>query len=91
MNWFWINIPLMAVFFLAMTGIPLWLVFKHPDGRQVAPAQPGRAQPGRAQPDSLAVRYAAGRADTAPLRQIDVAAVSGDAELGRSQLAEARR
>lgn len=31
MNWFWLNVPLMAVFFLAMTGVPLWLVFKHPD------------------------------------------------------------
>ena len=30
-NWFWLDIPLMAVFFLTMTGIPLWLVFKHPD------------------------------------------------------------
>jgi len=31
MNWFWINVPLMAVFFLAIAGIPLWLVFKYPD------------------------------------------------------------
>jgi hypothetical protein len=30
-NWLWLNVPLMAVFFLAMAGIPLWLVFKHPD------------------------------------------------------------
>ncbi len=31
MNWLWLNIPLMAVFFLARTAIPLWLVRKHPD------------------------------------------------------------
>ena len=30
-NWFWLNIPLMAVFFLATAGIPLWLVLKRPD------------------------------------------------------------
>ncbi len=42
MNWLWINIPLMAVFFLAVTGIPLWLVFKHPDRR---PAQQGQVLP----------------------------------------------
>ena len=34
MNWFWLNIPLMAAFFLTMTGIPLWIVFKHPDRRR---------------------------------------------------------
>ena len=31
MNWLWLNVPLMAVFFLAMAGVPLWLVFRHPD------------------------------------------------------------
>jgi len=31
MNWFWMNIPLMAVFFAAWTGIPLWLSLRHPD------------------------------------------------------------
>jgi hypothetical protein len=38
-NWLWLNIPLMAVFFLAMTGVPLWLVFKHPDRRAVLAQQ----------------------------------------------------
>jgi hypothetical protein len=33
MNWLWLNVPLMTVFFVAMTSIPLWLVFKHPDRR----------------------------------------------------------
>ena len=30
-SWFWLNVPLMAVFFLATAGIPLWLVLKRPD------------------------------------------------------------
>lgn len=57
MSWLWLNIPLMAVFFLAMTGIPLWLVFKRPDtgpdgaqdaGRQVtASSAPGSRRDAR--------------------------------------------
>jgi hypothetical protein len=31
MNWLWMNVPLMAVFFVAWTGIPLWLSLRHPD------------------------------------------------------------
>jgi hypothetical protein len=31
MNWFWMNMPLAALFFAAWTGIPLWLVIKRPD------------------------------------------------------------
>jgi hypothetical protein len=31
MIWFWLNMPLAAVFFAAWVGIPLWLVFKHRD------------------------------------------------------------
>ncbi len=31
MNWFWINMPLAAMFFIAMTAIPLWLSFRRPD------------------------------------------------------------
>jgi hypothetical protein len=49
-NWLWINIPLMAVFFLATAGVPLWLVFRHPDRRP--------AQESQAPPDSVAARYA---------------------------------
>ncbi|MGO9163538.1 MAG: hypothetical protein ACLP7J_23100 [Streptosporangiaceae bacterium] len=33
MSWFWMNISLGAVFFLAMTLIPLWMVIRHPDAR----------------------------------------------------------
>ena len=31
MSWPWLNIPLMAVFFAAWTGIPIWLSIRHPD------------------------------------------------------------
>jgi len=31
MNWMWLNIPLMAVVFLAVAGIPLWLVLRRPE------------------------------------------------------------
>jgi hypothetical protein len=53
-NWFWLNIPLASVIFLAVAGIPLWMVIKHPDtrpgsgtGRQPArqPAGYGVASP----------------------------------------------
>jgi hypothetical protein len=53
-NWFWLNVPLMAVFFLAITGIPLWLVFKHPDTGpvpvRVRVASPPPAEPARSAP-----------------------------------------
>jgi hypothetical protein len=31
MNWFWMNVPAMVVFFAAITGIPLWLSVRHCD------------------------------------------------------------
>jgi hypothetical protein len=34
MNWLWLNIPLGSLIFLAVAGIPMWLVLKHPDARQ---------------------------------------------------------
>jgi hypothetical protein len=43
-NWLWLNISLMAVFFLAMMGIPLWLVFKHPDTGPAAARAAARRQ-----------------------------------------------
>jgi hypothetical protein len=42
MSWFWLNMPLAAVFFAATTGIPLWLVLRHPDT-----GPPGRLAPAR--------------------------------------------
>jgi hypothetical protein len=36
-TWFWLNIPLCAVIFSAMVGIPMWMVIKRPDtGHEVA-------------------------------------------------------
>jgi hypothetical protein len=47
-NWLWLNIPLMAAFFIAMTGVPLWLVLKHPDhGPAAGKAESGQARPRR--------------------------------------------
>jgi hypothetical protein len=43
MNWFWLNIPFGVVFFLAVAGIPLWMVIRHPDHR---PAPTGAAGKG---------------------------------------------
>ena len=40
--WFWLNIPIAAVLFAAMAGIPLWLVIKHPDTGQETKAAPAR-------------------------------------------------
>lgn len=39
MTWFWLNIPLAALFFLAWTLIPLWMVVKHPDTGPGIPAR----------------------------------------------------
>jgi hypothetical protein len=38
MTWFWMNVPLASLFFLAWTLVPLWLVFKHPDTGPGIPA-----------------------------------------------------
>jgi hypothetical protein len=50
MNWFWMNIPAALVCVGLWSGIPMWLVLKHPDrgptslaparARQAAPAEP---------------------------------------------------
>jgi hypothetical protein len=40
MNWFWMNVPLMAVFLGLFAGVPLWLVVRHPDVAPTAPAMP---------------------------------------------------
>jgi hypothetical protein len=41
-NWLWLNIPLAALIFLAVTGIPLWLVVRHPDAGPAWPEAPAR-------------------------------------------------
>jgi hypothetical protein len=43
MNWILLDVPLCAVFFLAIAGIPLWLVIRHPDA---GPADSGAAADG---------------------------------------------
>lgn len=42
MNWLWLNVPLGSLIFLAVAGIPMWLVIKRPDTR-LDPASPRRA------------------------------------------------
>jgi hypothetical protein len=54
-SWFWINVPLMAVFFLATAGIPLWLVLRRPDWsggnkRPSAAAEAGIRRPEKTHP-----------------------------------------
>jgi hypothetical protein len=35
-TYLWLNVPLMALIFAAMCGIPLWMVIKRPDtGREI--------------------------------------------------------
>jgi hypothetical protein len=57
-TWLWIDIPLCVLLFLAVCGIPLWMVIKHPDtgpngdgngGRHNGLARPpaGSPQPAR--------------------------------------------
>jgi hypothetical protein len=36
MAWLWLNIPLCALIFGAVSGIPVWLVIKHPDTAPLA-------------------------------------------------------
>ncbi len=42
MNWLWLNIPMGVLAFLAIAGIPMWLVLRHPDER---PGQAATARP----------------------------------------------
>jgi len=43
-SWAWLNFPLAALFFLAMTAIPLWLVVKRPDNGPSFAAVPADAR-----------------------------------------------
>jgi hypothetical protein len=48
MNWFWMNVPLALTFWAVWTGVPLWLVFRHPDSgpaSQRTDAHPQNAAP----------------------------------------------
>jgi hypothetical protein len=55
-SWLWLNIPLMAVFFIAVAGIPLWLVLRRPDFGAESVSEPGRV------PEPVAAHYARTRA-----------------------------
>jgi len=59
MNWFWMNIPAALVFLGLWSGIPLWLILKHPD-RGPAPlaVQSPASRPAPAEPQIAPVpRY----------------------------------
>ena len=56
MYWFWLNVPLAAVFFGAWYGIPMWLVCKRP-GWGSAPRRPA----GLAGPQAVAVSSRSGQ------------------------------
>jgi hypothetical protein len=49
MGWFWLNVPLAVLFIAAWSGIPLWMVLRHPDRRDEpairVPAQAVQADP----------------------------------------------
>lgn len=49
MLWFWLNVPLAAVFLAAWSGIPLWMVLRHPHWGP-APADSRRGKPGDLEP-----------------------------------------
>jgi hypothetical protein len=59
MVWFWVNIPLCALIFGAVCGIPLWLVIKHPD--TAAPPADGSDTVPQARPVALAAPSTASR------------------------------
>jgi hypothetical protein len=44
-NWFWLNMPLAAAFFVAWTGVPLWLLLKKRPDRVPAAQAPAAQTP----------------------------------------------
>jgi hypothetical protein len=47
-NWLWLNSLLEAVLFLAITGIPLWMVIRRPDYRPASAEATGKGAPAHA-------------------------------------------
>jgi hypothetical protein len=43
--WFWLNIPACALFFLAIVGVPTWLVLKWPDEQPIPDRRRGARVP----------------------------------------------
>jgi hypothetical protein len=39
--WFWLNVPACILFFLAFTGVPMWLVLTRPDKAPIPDGGPG--------------------------------------------------
>ena len=57
--WFWLNVPACTLFFLATSGIPLWLVLRRPDDEHIPERRPGPRE--NAQVPSLALVTISGR------------------------------
>jgi hypothetical protein len=68
MNWFWLNVPLEVLFFVAWTGIPLWLVLRRPSwGSQPSDIR-HRARPDeQAQPRAADIQEHQHASDSRPL------------------------
>ncbi len=75
MMWLWLNISLSAIFFVAVTGISLWIVIKHPGADRTVPGETGRA------PETVGTAGLAGLAGTAA----PVGAASASAGPGKTQ------
>lgn len=68
-TWFWLNVPLGVLIFSAVSGIPLWLVLRHPDTGPTATA------PDAAIVDAAPAARARGhRGSAAPRRHVHNAA-----------------
>jgi len=67
MSWVWLNIPLGVLVVLAIAGISMWLVIKHPDARPepAIAARPDLAGAARPSRDRAHARMAGART---PLR-----------------------
>ena len=50
MIWLLLNLPMAAAFFAVWVGVPLWLVFKHPDQGHERRAASGPARSHQAEP-----------------------------------------
>jgi hypothetical protein len=70
-NWFWLNVPLAAAFFVAWTGVPMWLVLRQRPERVPAAQAPAAQAPA----PSLQAEPAAPRPVPAPERSTELAGV----------------
>lgn len=85
MNWLWLNISLMAAFFLAVAGIPLWLVLRRPDFAAVPADQAGQL------PSPIVARYHAPEVRTIRRARVNVAGITAEDEAWMRELAGATR